>query len=315
VSDAYDSPEWHALVAGVRADPGSDTPRLVAADWLEDHGEGDRAEFVRVGVEASRFATFDPAHRKEFNEAADRWLARRATRLERGESDSLKRARALEEGGKAYKRRHDFLRRREQELWAGFGSPYERSRLFGLPANWLAFLPAETDGVSAGYAPSDGDAVVRRGFLDAVTCPAADWLAHGDAIYAREPVPRVVLTGRLDTGVSLTAGPPDTRRPIYVVWIGHRSRSSFALDEFLVDADRWDLPGAVIRRAVFDLFWPGVEIEEPPEPDWRRAWVTESAEDAAARTEEFLAAAREAGRRAAMARERAVLDAVLGPAP
>jgi hypothetical protein len=34
----------------------------------------------------------------------------------------------------------------------------------------------------------------RRGFLESVTCTAADWLAHGDAIYAREPVTEVTLT-------------------------------------------------------------------------------------------------------------------------
>lgn len=47
-------PEWVALLAAVRAAPGDDLPRLVAADWLDERGEPERAEFVRVQVEAAR---------------------------------------------------------------------------------------------------------------------------------------------------------------------------------------------------------------------------------------------------------------------
>jgi uncharacterized protein (TIGR02996 family) len=31
-----------------------DTPRLVYADWLEEHGNADRAEFIRVQCELAR---------------------------------------------------------------------------------------------------------------------------------------------------------------------------------------------------------------------------------------------------------------------
>ena len=37
-----------ALLAAVAADPGNDLPRLVYADWLDDHGQPVRAEFVRL---------------------------------------------------------------------------------------------------------------------------------------------------------------------------------------------------------------------------------------------------------------------------
>ena len=42
-----------ALVAAVEADPDSDLPRLVWADWLDDRGESTRAELVRVQCEAA----------------------------------------------------------------------------------------------------------------------------------------------------------------------------------------------------------------------------------------------------------------------
>ena len=46
-----------ALLAGVRESPEEDGPRLVLADWLEDHGEADRAEFIRLQIRIE-----SPAH-------------------------------------------------------------------------------------------------------------------------------------------------------------------------------------------------------------------------------------------------------------
>jgi uncharacterized protein (TIGR02996 family) len=37
-----------AFLANIVADPDADAPRLVYADWLDDRGDGDRAEFIRV---------------------------------------------------------------------------------------------------------------------------------------------------------------------------------------------------------------------------------------------------------------------------
>ncbi len=47
------SPELVALLAACRARPADDLPRLVLADWLDENGDPDRAEFVRVQVELS----------------------------------------------------------------------------------------------------------------------------------------------------------------------------------------------------------------------------------------------------------------------
>ena len=40
--------DWPALLGFVLDHPAADGPRLLAADWLADHGEEDRAEFVRA---------------------------------------------------------------------------------------------------------------------------------------------------------------------------------------------------------------------------------------------------------------------------
>jgi uncharacterized protein (TIGR02996 family) len=45
-----------ALLAAVAADPDEDTPRLAYADWLDEHGDPARAEFVRLQIERAREA-------------------------------------------------------------------------------------------------------------------------------------------------------------------------------------------------------------------------------------------------------------------
>jgi uncharacterized protein (TIGR02996 family) len=45
-----------ALLREVLEAPDDDTPRLVLADWLEEHGEPDRAGFIRVQVALARLA-------------------------------------------------------------------------------------------------------------------------------------------------------------------------------------------------------------------------------------------------------------------
>jgi uncharacterized protein (TIGR02996 family) len=52
-----------ALLAAMAADPADDTVRLAYADLLEENGDVDRAEFVRVQVELARMNPGDPLRR------------------------------------------------------------------------------------------------------------------------------------------------------------------------------------------------------------------------------------------------------------
>jgi uncharacterized protein (TIGR02996 family) len=45
---------YPAFLAAIRDAPEDEVPRLVCADWLEDNGQPERAEFVRVQLELSR---------------------------------------------------------------------------------------------------------------------------------------------------------------------------------------------------------------------------------------------------------------------
>ena len=43
-------PDWPAFLAAIIAEPDDDTPRLVAADFLEENGAADRAAFIRIQI-------------------------------------------------------------------------------------------------------------------------------------------------------------------------------------------------------------------------------------------------------------------------
>ncbi len=53
-----------AFLDDIRMEPESDAPRLIFADWLEDHGQADRGEFIRVQIERHRCADESPALRR-----------------------------------------------------------------------------------------------------------------------------------------------------------------------------------------------------------------------------------------------------------
>ena len=48
-----------AFMEDIIADPDDDAPRLIYADWLDDHGQEARAEFIRVQIERARLGDDD----------------------------------------------------------------------------------------------------------------------------------------------------------------------------------------------------------------------------------------------------------------
>jgi uncharacterized protein (TIGR02996 family) len=63
-----------SLLAEIRALPDDDVPRLVYADWLEDQGDSDRAEFIRLQVRLARAPEHSP-ERFELEEQSEDLLA------------------------------------------------------------------------------------------------------------------------------------------------------------------------------------------------------------------------------------------------
>src|SRR5262245_36899597 len=48
-----------AFLQDILEHPDDDTPRLVYADWLDDHGDPERAEFIRVQCQIARLSPDD----------------------------------------------------------------------------------------------------------------------------------------------------------------------------------------------------------------------------------------------------------------
>jgi uncharacterized protein (TIGR02996 family) len=49
---------FEGLLSAIRDEPEGDEPRLILADWLEDHGEQERAEFIRVQCVLARLPLY-----------------------------------------------------------------------------------------------------------------------------------------------------------------------------------------------------------------------------------------------------------------
>jgi uncharacterized protein (TIGR02996 family) len=91
-----------AFLKAIVEHPEDDTPRLVCADWLEEHGDPARAEFIRVQCEIARGQAGDPRlgalrtrEGKLFNEHKTEWRkdvqtwARSSVRFARGFIDRV----------------------------------------------------------------------------------------------------------------------------------------------------------------------------------------------------------------------------------
>jgi uncharacterized protein (TIGR02996 family) len=157
--------EHDAFLTAILDDPWSDGPRLMFADWLDEHGEGERAEFIRVQCRLNQLLH--------------------------------------EPGEQAFLDAHvEHFRRRERELL----QPWNFWEWFGYPQTWLSNAwpgtPAaqikEGQEVCISYS-QPGDyrqwyLSLHRGFVERVTCTAADWLAYGAAVLAAQPVVEVSLT-------------------------------------------------------------------------------------------------------------------------
>src|SRR5262245_2815526 len=54
------NPEYAGLMRAILQQPDDDGLRLILADWLEEHGEPDRAEFIRLQVRRAGLDGLDP---------------------------------------------------------------------------------------------------------------------------------------------------------------------------------------------------------------------------------------------------------------
>ncbi|MCE9566769.1 MAG: TIGR02996 domain-containing protein [Planctomycetes bacterium] len=157
-------PEWAAFQAAIVANPDDDTVRLVAADFLEENGDADRAAFIRIQVQLAQLEA--DGHGKSL------------------EVDQL---RAKE---RAFLGPLSMFRM----LWAAEACP----ELVKMSARGGGRDPLEAttvDGVDRlGW---------RRGFVYRVYCSASEWQKHGPTLRNRLPITVVGLSNHsnLDRGL------------------------------------------------------------------------------------------------------------------
>jgi uncharacterized protein (TIGR02996 family) len=85
-----------AFLRHIIESPDDDTPQLVHADWLDDHGQPERAEFIRVQCELASAGT-DHARRVELR-AKERSLCGVTRRSGRGRCRGPRRTGSSGEG-------------------------------------------------------------------------------------------------------------------------------------------------------------------------------------------------------------------------
>jgi uncharacterized protein (TIGR02996 family) len=155
-----------AFIRAICEQPTDDTVRLVFADWLEEHDEPARAEFIRVQVKLAKKPVGCHRHAKE----CPRYGLWR-TRFPGTFSACVTCAKCWPK----------FLYHRQEQLW-NFGAPGHWSVDDPLPfAHCIRCIDEES--ISGSLAVYDPIAIYRRGFIDQITCSAADWLTHCDLLY------------------------------------------------------------------------------------------------------------------------------------
>jgi len=153
--------ERQGLLQAVLDAPDDDALRLIFADWLEEHGEAERAEFIRVQCElAVVHKRLHDLSQSEVEGDYDRWAE---------------------------------LRQRESELLEGFA-------LYWLLDAFPAIEPErfeyrQENGRVVGFGGAILTTVAfRRGFVEHVTSTWDDWDTCADAVLACQPVRKVKLT-------------------------------------------------------------------------------------------------------------------------
>ncbi len=174
-----------ALLQTVLQNPDDDAPRLVLADFLEEHGQEERAEFIRVQCELAEIDLFEatPAIRMKADNLMERYRKNAPIPL-RANTPAVRLVR--------HRLKLDALHRREREL-----STLENCcNWFTLPGS--AALWNHNAGFN-GWGFVDGAQIrceIKRGWPEAITCSFSDWLTHHAAILAAVPLLEVTLTDR-----------------------------------------------------------------------------------------------------------------------
>jgi uncharacterized protein (TIGR02996 family) len=170
-----------ALLAAIIAHPDEDAPRLIYADWLQENGQPERAEFIRVQTERERLTPNDPQysplarrevfllgrHRRTWTATFDALLPEAALRFARGFVEQVTTPAPA-------------LLARAPEIWSL--APLRQVRITQsadcvLELSCLAHPPSLR--LTAHLRPDDGAAQAEFDLLSAGTTRLEPWLQRG----------------------------------------------------------------------------------------------------------------------------------------
>ncbi len=167
--DPYSDPYYLQLLTAVVADPTDDFPRQIVADWLEEQGEAERAELIRVQLEL-------PLMRM------------------RGQPG------VWSDDDPENVRYNQHIKREKTLLYTADMVP---GRFYGVTAanwnRWYGWAPRELqrlhDNTLPGFNhPNNRTSwTYQRGFIEMVECQADRWDKNGEAILKQCPISTVAL--------------------------------------------------------------------------------------------------------------------------
>lgn len=159
-----------AFLRTIIANREDDVPRLVYADYLDEQGREERAEFIRLQIKLARIRArvlelIEPVRQHQRAGAPNYgWNTPEGKRFQDEVAEPCRE-----------------LAKRERKLYG-----WMKSADFGLPSDWSASI--------RGQGARNPRALIHRGFAFKAECSWADWLTHADAILAATPLERVELT-------------------------------------------------------------------------------------------------------------------------
>lgn len=181
----YQHPTYHAFIDRIRQSPDDDLPRLVAADFLEEQGESDRAAFIRVQVEIARHGGCEITrmdcgktskgcqfHRRKDNPLSFEWC-------------------------QACKRIEELKREEERLHGANYSAHLETLPLISHPTGYHDRI-----GIYSG----NGYVQFVRGFVENIRIRGADWIERHEAILRCNPVRKVAFTAWPHSEVLISHG-------------------------------------------------------------------------------------------------------------
>lgn len=154
--------EQQELLDFIIEHPDDDVSRLVYADWLEEHHQAERAEFIRVQIELDKL----------FNEDTDWKLCTETS------------ANWCPICGDCCCKNQDEKKNDEN---CPLHNPYSKHHL------WDELKTQEKELRPIDYTHH---ATWRRGFVETISCPFKSWLQHGPTIVLEHPIQRVQITDK-----------------------------------------------------------------------------------------------------------------------